>query len=239
MKYLLLTLITFSSFTLMGCKKTETVLIKSNLVACEGVSTQKCMQYQVKGEDSWQLFYDEIEGFTYEEGYAYELEVAIEKVTNPPADGSSLKYSLKNIIKKERDLAMADNLSVTKKLILAQEKETPLAIYDSHTRGYHYTFTVYETYATVIKEYQGKAKKVVVKEEDIAELKKIISGMSLDQIGTYEAPTKKRHYDGAPHTTVSVYRKGEKFSSQTFDGGFPPKALEVLVNKVLSLSAEK
>jgi len=239
MKYILLTLITLSSFTLMGCKKTETVLIKSNLVICEGVSTQKCMQYQIKGEDSWQLFYDEIDGFTYEEGYTYELEVDIEKVTNPPADGSSLKYSLKKVITKERDLAMIDKPSVTSKLLLAQEKGTPLAIYDSHTRGYHYTFTVYETYGTVIKEYQGEAIKVVVKEEDIAGLKKVISGVSLDKIGTYEAPTKKRHYDGAPHTTISIFTKGKKYSSQTFDGGFPPKSLEVLVNKVLSLSPKK
>lgn len=125
------------------------------------------------------------------------------------------------------------------KLVKEDAQTDPIAIYDSHTRGYHYTFTVYETFATVIKEYQGNAKKVVVKEEDITELKKIISEVSLDQIRTYEAPTKKRHYDGAPHTTISVFKKGEKYSSQTFDGGFPPKALEVLVNKVLSLSVEK
>jgi len=223
----------------MGCKKTKTVLIKPNLVTCEGVSVQKCMEYQVKGEDSWQLFYGEIEGFTYEEGYTYELEVDVEKVENPPADGSSLKYSLKKVIKKERDLAMKEELSATNKLILAQDKETPLVVYDSHTRGYHYTFTVYQTYATVIKEYQGKAEKVVVKEEDITELKKVITGIVLDKIRTYEAPTKKRYYDGAAHTSITVFKKGEKYSSQTFDGGFPPKALEVLVNKVLSLSAEK
>jgi len=114
-----------------------------------------------------------------------------------------------------------------------------IAIYDSHTRGYHYTFTVYETYATVVKEYQGKAKKVAVLKRDISELKGIINDISVDEIGTYEAPTKKRFYDGAPNTTISVFKKGEKYTSQTFDGGFPPKALEVLVNKVLSLSTEK
>lgn len=125
------------------------------------------------------------------------------------------------------------------KLIEEVTQTDPIAIYDSHTRGYHFTFTVYETYATVTKEYQGKPKKVSVIESDIADLKKIIAGISVDKIGTYEAPTKKRHYDGAPHTTISIFEKGEKYKSQTFDGGFPPKALEVLVNKVLSLSAEK
>jgi len=125
------------------------------------------------------------------------------------------------------------------KLVKEYTQTDPIAIYDSHTRGYHYTFTVYETYATVIKEYQGKPIRVAVVESDIADLKKIIADVSIDKIGTYQAPTKKRHYDGAPHTTISIFKKGEKYSSQTFDGGFPPKALEVLVNKVLSLSAEK
>jgi len=125
------------------------------------------------------------------------------------------------------------------KLVKEDVQADPIAIYDSHTRGYHYTFTVYETYATVIKEYQGKPIKVAVVERDIADLKKIIADVSIDKIGTYEAPTKTRHFDAAPHTTISIFKKGEKYSSQTFDGGFPPKALEVLVNKVLSLSAEK
>jgi hypothetical protein len=223
----------------MGCKKTKTVLIKSNLVTCEGVSTQKCMEYQLKGEDSWQLFYGEIEGFTYEEGYKYELEVDVEKVANPPADGSSLKYSLKEVIKKEKDLAMISMLTASNELKETQEKNNPLAVYDSHTRGYHYTLTVYDTYATVLKEYKGTPRKVTVEAKVIDELKKIIENVSVDKIGTYEAPTKKRYYDGAPITTIAIFRKGEKFTSQAFDGGFPPKALEVLVNKVLSLSAEK
>jgi len=135
--------------------------------------------------------------------------------------------SSENIIAKESELVK----EITQK--------DPIAIYDSHTRGYHYTLTVYETYATVVKEYQGKPKEITVLESDIEELKTIINNVSIEKIGTYEAPTKKRFYDGAPNANISIFKKGEKYSSQTFDGGFPPKALEVLVNKVLSLSAEK
>jgi len=142
-------------------------------------------------------------------------------------DSSSENVIVKEVIIKET------------KLVKDGVQTDPIAIYDSHTRGYHYTLTVYETYATVVKEYQGKASQIAVVESDITDLKKIIAGVSVDKIGTYEAPTKKRHFDGAPHTTISIFKKGGKYSSQTFDGGFPPKALEVLVNKVLSLSAEK
>ena len=133
----------------------------------------------------------------------------------------------------------ADVLDVESKIIKKNVQESPIAIYDSHTRGYHFTFSVYETYATVIKEYNGKAVKVAVSSKDIKELKSIIKQISEKEIAYYEAPTKKRHYDGAPHTTISIFKNKEKYSSQTFDGGFPPKALEVLVNKVLSLSPEK
>jgi hypothetical protein len=125
------------------------------------------------------------------------------------------------------------------KLETEKSQESPIAIYESHTRGYHFTLTVYETYATTVKEYNGIAQRLDVNPEDITDLRVIISKLSLKEISTYEAPTKKRHYDGAPHTSISVFKDNEKFSSQTFDGGFPPKALEVLVNKVLSLSPEK
>lgn len=120
-----------------------------------------------------------------------------------------------------------------------QANDEVLVIYDSHTRGYHFTATVYDTHITVVKEYNGTPQRLEVKPEDVEALKEIISGMTLENINKYEAPTKKRHYDGAPHTSITVFRNNEKFSSQVFDGGFPPEALTELVNKVLSLSAEK
>jgi hypothetical protein len=50
----------------------------------------------------WKYFYDEIEGFEFEPGYLYELEVKTEKVENPPQDASSVKYILQNVISKTR-----------------------------------------------------------------------------------------------------------------------------------------
>jgi hypothetical protein len=132
-----------------------------------------------------------------------------------------------------------DEHKVNVKALDSIVQEAPIAIYDSHTRGSHFTFTVYGTYATVINEYNGKPVEVAVLTKDIKELMLLIDAISEQEIATYEAPTKTRHFDAAPHTTISIFKKGEKYSSQVFDGGFPPKALEVLVNKVLSLSPEK
>ena len=46
------------------------------------------------GTDIWTNFSTTIEGFTYEPGSIYNLLVKIETIDNPPADGSSLKYTL-------------------------------------------------------------------------------------------------------------------------------------------------
>lgn len=86
------------------------------MVACEGVSEQKCLQIKENKEDDWTLLYDAIEGFEYKEGYLHKIEVSISKIKNPPADGSKLKYKLVNIIYQEPRLVKSvQNLLSVKK----------------------------------------------------------------------------------------------------------------------------
>lgn len=70
---------------------------------CTGIILQQCYLIQENdniGGDNWQLFYDLIEGFDYVSGYIYDLDVTINKVDDPPANASSLKYTLNKIISK-------------------------------------------------------------------------------------------------------------------------------------------
>lgn len=46
------------------------------------------------GTNNWSKFYTNIEGFNYVPGKIYNLSVMVEQINNPPADGSSLKYTL-------------------------------------------------------------------------------------------------------------------------------------------------
>lgn len=46
------------------------------------------------GTDNWTKFYTHIEGFDYVPGKIYDLSVRVGKINNPPADGSSLRYTL-------------------------------------------------------------------------------------------------------------------------------------------------
>lgn len=76
----------------------KTLIVGPELVDCTGVAPMKCMQVKENPEDDWQLFYDPIEGFTYEPGFDYVLRVSVAPVPNAPADASSLAYKLIEIV---------------------------------------------------------------------------------------------------------------------------------------------
>lgn len=80
---------------------TETLYVKDQLADCIGVAPMKCMQVRSQPGESWSFFYQQIEGFTFEPGYNYQLEVTKEKLTNVPADASSLRYQLIKVVSKE------------------------------------------------------------------------------------------------------------------------------------------
>jgi hypothetical protein len=72
--------------------------ISEQRVPCVGVGPQECLQVREQSDASWKLFYGDIEGFAYEPGFRYVLQVAERPVPNPPADGSSLAYRLLRVI---------------------------------------------------------------------------------------------------------------------------------------------
>lgn len=69
---------------------------------CYGVSSRPCLQVKEKPGEPYALFYSGIDGFTYEEGYNYKLEIMRVKRENPPADASAYTYYLLKILSKER-----------------------------------------------------------------------------------------------------------------------------------------
>lgn len=78
----------------------KTIIVGPELVDCEGVGPQKCMQVKENPDDEYTLFYGQIEGFQYEEGNQYTLVVKEEPVENPPADAPSIKWTLVSILSK-------------------------------------------------------------------------------------------------------------------------------------------
>ena len=76
----------------------KTLFVAAERKPCTGVGPMECLQVREAADRPWQYFYSEIEGFTHEPGYVYELRVLEQTVPNPPADGSSLRWRLVKVV---------------------------------------------------------------------------------------------------------------------------------------------
>jgi heat shock protein HslJ len=100
----------FMSFTFQktGTVKPQIYWVNSIKVTCTGVAPMKCLQVQKSKtikKGKWQNFYSVIEGFNFETGYIYKISVKEEKIDTAklPADGSTNKYTLVEILEKKPD----------------------------------------------------------------------------------------------------------------------------------------
>jgi uncharacterized membrane protein len=80
--------------------ETKTIWVAHRRVDCIGVAPQKCYLIKDIQYEDWRFWYGDIEGFDYEEGYAYELLVAEHRLENPPADGASMRLELVEVVLK-------------------------------------------------------------------------------------------------------------------------------------------
>jgi hypothetical protein len=81
---------------------TKTLFVRETRVDCEGEGAMKCMQVRESESDDWTLFYGSIEGFAYEESFKYQLRVKAEDNAKAPADSSSLRYRLVDVVSKQK-----------------------------------------------------------------------------------------------------------------------------------------
>jgi len=82
--------------------------------ASAGAGKMKTLQIY-RGDDlntaTWENFYTSIEGFTFEEGYLQKIEVKEEKLdrNQVPADASTIKYTLVQVLEKQKDIRVILN----------------------------------------------------------------------------------------------------------------------------------
>lgn len=104
----------FSAIIITSCgtQQKNILWVNSQKVECYGVGKTQCMQVY-KGEDldnaKWELFYGQIEGFTFEEGYLTKLEIKEEQIENPPADASSTRVIMLKALEKIADYSANTN----------------------------------------------------------------------------------------------------------------------------------
>ena len=83
----------------------ETGIEKEVLVAhfvseCVGVGPQQCLNVRESADDDWTLWYEPIDGFEHEAGYDYRLMISETHVADPPADASSIRWTLIEVLEK-------------------------------------------------------------------------------------------------------------------------------------------
>ena len=91
----------------LGCGLIEpdsevlTLFVGPEQVECMGfMFPTTCLQVRFQPEGDWEAFGDPIEGFDFEPGFFYELRVKRVSITDPPADASSYRWILLELINK-------------------------------------------------------------------------------------------------------------------------------------------
>ncbi len=84
-----------------------TLFVGPERVECMGLFPTTCLQVRFNPEGNWEAFYDPIEGFDFEPGFFYELRVRRVSIADPPADASSYRWILLELVNKTGAQAQA------------------------------------------------------------------------------------------------------------------------------------
>jgi len=85
-----------------GAGRERIVLVSGERRPCTGVAAAQCLQVRTEPGTPWQHYYGEIEGFRWQEGVDFVLRIREYTVANPPADGSSRRWVLEEILERSQ-----------------------------------------------------------------------------------------------------------------------------------------
>jgi len=137
------------------------------------------------------------------------------------SEGNTILKGVKNsVTKSNKNIALAK----------------PVVIYQTISRGAFNYIKISDTKVSLSYDRNLKTfSDYNCSSSDRDELTQILNKVDLKTISQLKAPTDKRLFDGAPIATLTVISNKEEFTSQSFDHGHPPKEIEAIVNKVLSI----
>lgn len=108
--------------------------------------------------------------------------------------------------------------------------------YEATSRGFYEKIWITKETMTITNDRNHMVNtSVPTSENDWDELVGLLKDVNIEALPTLEAPTSKRLYDGAAIASLTVTQGKEETKSNSFDHGDPPKAIEAIVNKVLSM----
>lgn len=74
------------------------VHVASQMVDCQGIVRQKCLQVRDSKEQPWRLRYDPIIGFSFQPGIEYRLRIREESIRDPASERYSQRWTLDQVI---------------------------------------------------------------------------------------------------------------------------------------------
>lgn len=109
--------------------------------------------------------------------------------------------------------------------------------YEASTRGFYEMLWIGDRTLTLTNDRSHNQKAVYpIAENNWNELTALLKDVDILTLPSLEAPTSKRHHDAAAFATLTVVQDGAEIQTQNFDHGDPPKPIEALVAKILSLA---
>lgn len=88
----------FPPIVLSSDSTTLTLWVAAEKRECMAVGPTECLQIRFHPDENWQLFYGEIQGFDYQPGQLYQLEVSELMIPQPAADAPDRQWVLRQII---------------------------------------------------------------------------------------------------------------------------------------------
>lgn len=113
--------------------------------------------------------------------------------------------------------------------------------YVANSRGYHLKIIITNQVATISKgrSTDNPSEQIKISDTDWKELVDDFAKINLEDIPNLKDPTQKRFYDGAAIANLKIRYQDKNYETVVFDHGFPPAAIEKLVNKIVSLAKEE
>jgi heat shock protein HslJ len=89
------------SFNELNLSKTKTLIINEDKITCEGNPDAKCLLIKQSNSKEFEVFYQNIVGFNFEEGYRQTILVSERQVANPNIKQTEPVYTLIKVLKKD------------------------------------------------------------------------------------------------------------------------------------------
>lgn len=115
-------------------------------------------------------------------------------------------------------------------------QDTTTISYEETTRGFYVKIWISKDSVFITNDRNHKEKvSIPTPKKEWNELMSLLEEIDIQNLPNLEAPTSMRHYDGARFAKLTVTQNRQEINTESFDHGHPPKPIEPLVNKVLSM----